>query len=76
MLVKHGNITSSVADSVRAFLSSSQTPVRPPPPSLQERVHLATNSVAKQLLQTMLEKETNLCVALDYSSQAEVLHLT
>ena len=80
VLTKHSKITVEMADQVRDFLSNNQTngqpvAVVPSIPTLQERVELASNSVTKKVFQIMLEKKSNLCVAVDSNTVSEVLRL-
>jgi len=74
VLTYHKKITVEMADKVRDFLSNNQTVTAEPIlPSLQERIQLATNSVTKRVFQIMMEKESNLCVAVDSKTAGEVL---
>ncbi|CAN6442718.1 unnamed protein product [Victoria cruziana] len=86
-LVRHGKVTNHVAESVRAFLEKNQTVAVPAPLQLPvrptvkaripygERAALAQNPMGKRLLQLMEMKQTNLCLAADVPTAAELLSL-
>lgn len=80
VLTRHKRITQEMAQQVRDFLSNNQTNGKTEPvvailPSLQDRIKLATNSVTKRVFQIMLEKRSNLCVAVDSNAAKEVLRV-
>ena len=80
VLTRHKRITQEMAQQVRDFLSNNQTNGKTEPvvailPTLQDRIKLATNSVTKRVFQIMLEKRSNLCVAVDSNAAKEVLRV-
>ena len=74
VLERRGVLTQEAVARVRAFLATGQTQVARVP-GLRERQGLATNPMARRILAIVLEKKSNLCVALDCSGQEEVLLL-
>lgn len=84
VLLKHGKMDEKLANTVREFVAANQTgpatgpPPPPPPPKRQTygaRAALAGNACGKALLECMERKKTNLCVAADLGTAAELLEL-
>lgn len=89
VLVRHGKLTQEVADSVHKFLQENQTTVTipaattqsspPPPPPRRlpfaERAGLTKNPTGKKLFEIMERKQSNLSVAADVNTAAELLAL-
>jgi len=74
VLVAKDKMKKEMADSVTQFLAGNQTP-EVPTLSLSKRLDMMTNSVGRRLVQIMLEKESNLCVAVDSVTSEEVIRL-
>lgn len=80
VLVRHEKLTEDIAESVQQFLSENQTSV-PPITSLVvkrrlpygERALLAQNPTGKRLLELMERKKSNLSLAADVNTAAELL---
>ncbi|GAQ88346.1 Uridine 5'- monophosphate synthase [Klebsormidium nitens] len=88
VLVKHDKLTSEVADSVKRFIAENQTaapsvplanaPIDPPKRKripYGDRAALAKNPTGKKLWELMASKKTNLSVAVDVATSAELLRL-
>lgn len=83
LLVKEGRIKEEMAEKVRKFLGENQVkesagkdPVKEVLlESFEERMVKAVNPVAKKLFQLMLEKRSNLVVAVDCDKAEEVLRV-
>ncbi|KAI5057678.1 hypothetical protein GOP47_0027693 [Adiantum capillus-veneris] len=87
VLVKQGKLTEDVASSVQQFIADNQTslPVSAPslPPqslpahkqrlSYGERAHLAQNPTGRKLFEIMEHKRSNLSLAADVNTAAELL---
>lgn len=87
VLVKQGKLTEDVASSVQQFLAANQTSLpasaaSKPPQSLStskqrlsygERAHLAQNPTGRQLFEIMEHKKSNLSLAADVNTAAELL---
>jgi len=74
VLTNHQKITAEMADKVRNFLSNNQSVTAELNlPTLKERGQLATNTITSRVFQIMLEKESNLCVAVDCNTASELL---
>ncbi|MCO5567188.1 hypothetical protein L7F22_020876 [Adiantum nelumboides] len=87
VLVKHGKLSEDVASSVQQFIAANQTslPASAPPQapqslpegnrrlSYRERAHLAQNPTGRQLFEIMEQKKSNLSLAADVSTAAELL---
>ncbi|CAM6105712.1 unnamed protein product [Calypogeia fissa] len=84
-LVKHGKLTEEVADSVKQFIADNQTtvngaptPVVPKKPTrlpYGKRAELSQNPTGKKLWELIERKKSNLSVAADVSSAAELLRI-
>jgi uridine monophosphate synthetase len=88
VLVKHQKLTPEVADSVKRFILENQTaapsvplanaPQDPPKRKripYGDRAGLAKNPTGKKLWELMASKRTNLSVAVDVATSAELLRL-
>lgn len=90
VLQKHKLVTDEVAQKVRTFIADNQTqlpsaaaagpsaaaaPTQQPRLTYEARAALAKNSVARQCLELMARKKTNLAVAADVATAAEMLQL-
>jgi len=85
VLSKHNKVSDEVVASVKAFIAANQTgpgssaPAPAPAPAAparlryEERAAMAQCACAKRLLECMARKETNLCVAADVNTAAELL---
>ncbi|KAF3780166.1 Uridine 5'-monophosphate synthase [Nymphaea thermarum] len=86
-LVSRGKVADDVASSVRAFLEENRAvavpapAAAPAPPTVKprlpygKRAALAKNPAGKRLLEVMEQKQTNLCLAADVPTAAELLRL-
>lgn len=85
-LVRHGKLSQEIADSVVKFLADNQTTVEKPAPApapspaprripYGQRSELTQNPTAKKLYELMERKKTNLSLAADVSTAAELLRL-
>ncbi|CAN6486006.1 unnamed protein product [Victoria cruziana] len=86
-LVSHGKVADDVASSVRTFLEENRAVAVPAPAAAPapktakarlpygERAVLAKNPAGKRLLEVMERKQTNLCLAADVPTAAELLSL-
>jgi len=78
VLTKHDKISQRMSENVRQFLSNNQTSQQEDtasPPSLQDRISLAEHPVTKRVFQIMLEKKSNLCVAVDSNSVKDIIRM-
>eukprot|EP00088_Acartia_fossae_P069110 TRINITY_DN8938_c0_g1_i1.p1 TRINITY_DN8938_c0_g1~~TRINITY_DN8938_c0_g1_i1.p1 ORF type:complete len:477 (-),score=123.45 TRINITY_DN8938_c0_g1_i1:714-2144(-) len=89
ILLSRGRVTSSTCEAVRAFINNNQTHntlagktngttpggQSPSYMSFKSRLQHTTNPVNKRLLEIMIKKESNLCVAVDKIKSADVLDL-
>uniref|UniRef100_A0A914UZA8 orotidine-5'-phosphate decarboxylase n=1 Tax=Plectus sambesii TaxID=2011161 RepID=A0A914UZA8_9BILA len=60
---------------VRALTPVKKVASAPVNWSLDSRVRVATNPIAKKLMEIMLLKKTNLCIAADFTTQEQILKL-
>jgi len=84
-LMKHKRINSGTVDAVQAFINNNQTTnpsnevvkceTGPEIMSFQSRSEINLNPVTRRLLDVMLRKQSNLCVAIDKTESSEVLEL-
>ncbi|KAH7295671.1 hypothetical protein KP509_27G060200 [Ceratopteris richardii] len=87
VLVKKGKLTENVASSVRQFIADNQTslpasvplqstlPARIKRLSYGERAKLAENATARRLFEIMEQKKSNLSLAADVNSAADLLDI-
>jgi len=84
VLVGHGLVTSQVEQSVKSFLAVNQTfqasgPPKPAPKAhrfpFEQRASLAQCDLGRKLFELMADKKTNLAVAADVPTAAEMLKL-
>lgn len=75
VLERRGRITGVMADRVAAFLAGHQAPPQARVVGLRERLEVAGRPLARRLLQAVVDKQSNLCVSIDCTSQAEVLRV-
>jgi len=77
VLTRHNKISQIMSDNVKQFLSNNQTSQQDTPsmPSLQDRASLAEHPVSKRIFQIMLEKKSNLCVAVDSNSAKDIIRM-
>lgn len=61
------------ADIVRALCPAKTTDSVPIDWSLSSRLDIATNPMTKKLIEIMLIKKSNLCVAADFTTQEQIL---
>lgn len=76
VLTKNNKISDILADQVKKFLSNNQLATETPNlPSLEDRARMADHPVTKRIFQTMLEKSSNLCVAVDCTSAKDIIRI-
>ncbi|KAK1293640.1 Uridine 5'-monophosphate synthase [Acorus calamus] len=86
VLVRNGKVTEEKAGEVRAFLDENRrvsvpgkavvaTPKARVRVSYAERAGMARNPMGRRLLETMERKQSNLCLAADVNTAAELLSL-
>ncbi|KAG9448679.1 hypothetical protein H6P81_008644 [Aristolochia fimbriata] len=85
VLVENGEVAQDTEAAVRAFLKQNQRVLLSAPPNIglpmaltmsyEQRAASAKNATGKRLFEVMAAKRTNLCVAADVSTAAELLCL-
>jgi len=79
VLLREGRITAKVEEAVKTFIANNQTggeATKVPDVLLstfESRCEATKNEISKRLFQTMIRKQSNLCVAVDKETAVEVL---
>ena len=77
--MREGRITAKVEEAVKTFIANNQTggeATKVPDVLLstfESRCEATKNEISKRLFQTMIRKQSNLCVAVDKETAVEVL---